>query len=82
MQKTSFEILLYGIPYLVKIEPFSFNEEPRFKITYNNGPEYIFARDEQMSQYRAIGDEAINIPDDLEESIATKLQQLIPKAVR
>jgi len=75
MPKTSFEILLYGIPYLVKAEPFSFNDETRFNVMYNNGPEYVFAYDAEMAQYRAIGDDAINIPDDLEEAIAAKLQQ-------
>jgi len=83
MAKTSFEIVLYGIPYLVKMEPFLFNEEPRFTVTYNNGPEYIFARDVEMAQYRAIGDEAINIPDDLEEAIAARLQlEITPRPVR
>ena len=83
MPKTSFEILLYGIPYLVKTELFLFNDEPRFKVTYNNGPEYIFARDAEMAQYRAIGDEAINIPGDLEQAIAVRLQQeIMPRLVK
>jgi len=75
MPKTSFEILLYGVPYLVKAEPFSFNDETRFRVMYNNGPDYVFAYDEEMAQYRAIGDEAVNIPGDLEEAIAARLLQ-------
>jgi hypothetical protein len=83
MKKISFEVLLYGVPYLVKAAPFLFNEEMRFTVAYNNGPEYIFAYDEEMAQYRAIGDEAINIPDNLEEAIAIRLlQEATPKPVK
>lgn len=33
MQDQSFQLLLAGIPYFVKAEPFSFNDETRFKVS-------------------------------------------------
>jgi hypothetical protein len=74
MQEQSFELLLSGVPYFVKAEPFSFNEETRFKVSYNNGDEHIFTWDSSLGRLAAIDDDAGTIPDDLENAIAGKLQ--------
>jgi len=74
MQEQSFELLLSGVPYFVKAEPFSFNEETRFKVSYNNGDEHIFTWDSSLGRLAAIDDDAGIIPDDLENAIAGKLQ--------
>jgi hypothetical protein len=73
MQDQTFELLLAGVPYFVKAEPFSFNNEPRFKVSYNGGDEHIFAWDSSISRLSAIDDDAISIPDDLEAAISSKL---------
>lgn len=73
MQGQNFELVLAGIPYFVKAEPFSFNDEPRFKVSYNGGDEHIFAWDASINRLSAIDDDAISIPDDLEAAISTKL---------
>lgn len=66
-------MLLSGVPYFVKAEPFSYNDETRFKVSYNNGDEHIFAWDAQLSRLSAIDDDAISIPDELETAISSKL---------
>lgn len=62
-----------GVPFRIKAEPFDFNAEKRFKVGYD-GNEYIFAYDSEMGRYAAIGDESVNIPDNLESVIAQKLE--------
>ncbi|HUC83403.1 MAG TPA: hypothetical protein VMR70_21000 [Flavisolibacter sp.] len=74
MQGQSFELLLNGVPYFVKAEPFQYNEETRFKVSYNNGDEHIFTWDSSVGRLAAIDDDASTIPDDLESAIAGRLQ--------
>jgi hypothetical protein len=62
-----------GVPYNVKAEPYDFNAEKRFKINYNNR-EYIFAYDSSMGRYAALGDESVDIPDNLEALVAERLE--------
>jgi hypothetical protein len=62
-----------GIPFNVKAEPYEFNTEKRFKVSYD-GKEYIFAYNSDMGRYAAIGDEAVDIPDNLESFVAEKLE--------
>ena len=74
MQEQSFELLLNGVPYFVKAEPFSFNEETRYKVSFNNSEEHIFTWDTRVGRLAPINDDAGTIPDDLEVAIAGKLQ--------
>ncbi|HYO21075.1 MAG TPA: hypothetical protein VER36_01635 [Flavisolibacter sp.] len=74
MQGQSFELLLNGVPYFVKAEPFEFNTETRFKVRYNEGDEHIFTWDSSLGRLAAIDDDAGTIPDDLESAIAGRLQ--------
>jgi hypothetical protein len=74
MQEHSFELLLNGVPYFVKAEPFSFNDETRFKVSFNNSDEHIFTWDSRLGRLAPIDDDAGTIPDDLESAIAGRLQ--------
>ena len=74
MQDQSFELLLNGVPYFVKAEPFPFNGETRFRVRYNNSDEHIFTWDSRVGRMAPIDDDAGTIPDDLESAIAGKLQ--------
>ena len=74
MQEHSFELLLSGVPYFVKAEPFAFNGETRFKVSFNNSEEHIFTWDSSLGRLAAIDDDAGTIPDDLETAIAGRLQ--------
>lgn len=73
MQEQSFQILLSGVPYFVKAAPFEFNGDKRFRVSYNNGDEHIFAWDSDLGRLSAIDDDAISIPDDLEAAISSHL---------
>lgn len=73
-QKHRVELLVDGVPYIVSIEPFTFNEETRFTVNYNGGPDYIFTWDSELKRLKAIGDDTSTLPDNLEVAIAEKLQ--------
>lgn len=75
MSVQRFEIILDGAPYMVEARPFSFNNETRFRISYNGGGDYVFAYDSQIGRYASVGDDSINIPDNLESAIAQKIDQ-------
>jgi hypothetical protein len=74
MQESSFEIVVNGVPYMVKAEPFSFNTETRYKVSYNGGDEHIFTFDSSVGRLTAIDDDSATMPDDLERAIAGRLQ--------
>lgn len=73
MQEHSFEILLNGVPYFVKAEPFSFNGETRYKVWFNDSAEHIFTWNSDLGRIVAIDDDASTIPDDLEAVIGGRL---------
>lgn len=74
MQESKFELLVDGVPYMIKATPFEFNTETRYKVSYNGGRENIFAWDTDMKQMRAIDNDASTIPDNLEMAISKRLQ--------
>lgn len=76
MQDQNFQLLLNGVPFLVKATPFDFNTETRYTVSYNGSDEFVFAYDTTVGRYTALGDESATIPDDLEEAIAEKLLSL------
>ncbi len=74
MRNNSFEILVDNVPYRVKVEPFEFNTETRFKVTYNGDQEHIFTWDSRIGRLAAIDDDSSTLPDNLERAIAERLQ--------
>ena len=72
--QSSFEILVNKIPYHVKVVPFEFNTETRFKVNYNGGNEHVFTWNSSLRRLTAIDDDAATTPDDLEAAIAQRLQ--------
>jgi hypothetical protein len=73
MNTQNIELVLDGVPYRVQATPFEFNTETRFRVSYN-GNEYIFTWDSSLGRLAAIGDEAVDLPDNLEVAVAEKLQ--------
>ncbi|MFL5742232.1 MAG: hypothetical protein ACJ75B_18555 [Flavisolibacter sp.] len=73
MAEQRFELLLDGVPYSVTATPFEFNTETRYKVNYN-GNEHIFTFDSSLGRLAPIDDDAAEIPDNLEEAIASRLQ--------
>jgi hypothetical protein len=74
MQSQTFQMMIDGMPVMVKATPYEFNTETRFLVSYNGSEEYVFTWDSSLGRLAAIGDEAVNIPDAVEEAIAEKLQ--------
>lgn len=82
MAATTLNLVVDGVPYIIQADPFLFNEEARFRVTYNGG-EFIFAWDEDLLRFAAIGDEAATIPEGLERAVSDKLkEQFIPYSSR
>jgi hypothetical protein len=72
-QKFGFEI--DEVPYEVNIIPFKFNEETRYRVSYNGGDEDIFVWDPEVGRIRAIDDAASTLPDALGLEISRKIMQ-------
>ena len=77
MQEQSFQLLLNGVPYVVRATPFDFNAETRFKVTFNGSDEFIFAHDRSVGQYVPIGDDSGTIPADVETAISERLHAML-----
>ena len=73
MQNQSFVLTLDGVPYEIKATPFTFNESTRFNVTINGSDEYVFAYDENVSQYIPISDDSSTVPQNVETAISEKL---------
>jgi hypothetical protein len=73
MADQRFELLIDGVPYSVTAAPFEFNNETRYKVRYN-GNEHIFTWDTTLGRLTPIDDDAAEIPDNLEQEIARRLQ--------
>jgi hypothetical protein len=78
MKNLSFNLLVDGVPYIVKAEPFLFNDEQRYNVSFNGGETYIFAWDEEILRYAPVGDVAAAVPGVLEEEIASRLYEVTP----
>ena len=76
MHEETFQLLVDGIPYIVKIIPYDFNGEVRFRVSYNGGPEHIFTWNSELGRVAAIDDDSSTMPDSLEQAIAQKLQAM------
>ena len=76
MEPQNFEIIQGGKTYEVVATPFSFNNETRYKVTYNKSTEYVFSFSKEENRFIGMGDEAVRIPNKLEDAIAAKLIRL------
>lgn len=74
MAEQNFELLVDKVPYQVTAEPFSFNEETRYRVSYNGSEDHIFTYDSSLGRLAAIDDDAGTLPDNLERAIADRLQ--------
>jgi len=77
MQSQTFELMVDGIPVMVRATPYEFNTETKFLVSYNGSDEYVFTWDPSLGRLTAIGDGSEEIPDAIEEAIAEKLQSNI-----
>jgi len=73
MAEQRFELLVDGVPYSVLATPYMYNSETRYNVRYN-GNDHIFTWDSRLGRMAPIDDDAHEIPDNLEEAIAGRLQ--------
>lgn len=78
-QERRLEIQVDMTPYILNITPFFFNNEVRYHVSYNGGPDILFAWDKSVGHFAAFGDESSTLPDNLELAIAQRLQQMMRK---
>jgi len=76
MQEEKFDFTVQGIPYEVKIDPFDFNNEKRFHVSYNGGPIDTFVWDSDIKRLRAIDLDASTLPDGLELAISRRIEEM------
>ena len=74
MQEGKFQLLVDGIPYEVKVSPFQFNDETRYRVSYNGSDDHIFTWNSDLKRLWAIDEEASTMPDSLGIAISQKLQ--------
>jgi hypothetical protein len=77
MQSQAFELIVDGMPVIVKATLYEFNAETRFLVSYNESEEYVFIWDSSLGRLAAIGEGAAEIPDSVEDAIAEKLQSVV-----
>jgi len=75
MEERKFDFEIDSIPYEVTIAPYKFNNETRYRVSYNGGNENIFVWDPEVRRIRAIDDAASILPDDLGLEISRKIMQ-------
>jgi hypothetical protein len=71
------ELLVDGVPYEVRGQVFEFNAEKRVQLNVNNGTEHVYAWDPETVRLRAIDDDAVLLPDNLEQTISEHLVKTI-----
>jgi len=72
-----FEIIADGVPYEIRGQVFSFNEEKRVRLSVNGEGQHIYAWDADAVGLRALDDDASVLPDSLEKEISDRLVKTI-----
>ncbi len=72
-EERTFDMVVDSVPYLVKVSPFSFNDETRYNVSINGGENHVFTWDSEVSGLRAIDDSASTLPSVVEEEISARL---------
>jgi hypothetical protein len=71
------EMMVDGMPLEVKATPYIFNDETRYRVSFNGSPVHIFAYDDELKYYRAIDSGSADIPDSVDEAIGRRLTHRI-----
>src|SRR5687768_4813681 len=58
-----FELLVDGVPYEVRATPFQFNDDTRYRVSFNGGQIFVFVYDPELKRFAAIGEGTESIPD-------------------
>lgn len=77
VQEHTYNLVVDKVPYLVRVTPFLFNDEKRFRISVNGDNGHVFAWDPDIVGLHALDDDASTLPDSLEKAISDKLAKTI-----
>ena len=70
------DIVVDGNPLQVIAKPYlAANDQPRFRVSYNGSPVYIFGEDRSLHQLVAIDSGSEAIPAPIEQAIGFALQR-------
>lgn len=73
----SFDLVVDKVPYFIRVTPFLFNDEKRFRISVNGDNGHVFAWDPEIVGLHALDDDASDLPDSLEKAISDKLAKTV-----
>jgi hypothetical protein len=77
---SSFQLVVDGVPYLVKAEPYEFNDSVRFRVKCNRGEDHIFTWNPAIGRMAAIDDDSSVLPDSVEQAIAERLHAIVTRS--
>ena len=84
MKKTSvstveenFDLMVDKVPYSIRVTPFWFNDEKRFRISVNGDNGHVFAWDPNLVGLHSLDDDAAVLPDSLEKAISDRLSKTV-----
>ncbi len=73
----TYDLVVDKVPYLIRVTPFLFNGEKRFRISVNGDNGHVFAWDPDIVGLHAIDDDSSVLPDSLEKAISDKLSRTV-----
>lgn len=73
----TYELVVDKIPYMIRVTPFFFNQEKRFRISVNGDEGHIFAWDPDLVGLHALDEDASTLPGGLEKAISDKLAKTV-----
>lgn len=74
-QAHELNITVDGVPYFVEAKPFEFNDQIRYNITINGGPETVFVWNDDLQLFKPLGDDSSTLPDGLILSITRRIME-------
>jgi hypothetical protein len=75
--ENNFDIVVDKVPYNVRVTPFWFNDERRFRISVNGDEGHVYAWDPELVALSALDDEASVLPQTVEKAISDKLYKTV-----
>ncbi len=73
----NFDLVVDKVPYSIRVTPFWFNDEKRFRISVNDDNGHVFAWDPDIVGLHALDDDAAVLPDSLEKAISDRLAKTV-----
>lgn len=73
----NFDLVVDKVPYSIRVTPFWYNDEKRFRISVNGDDGHVFAWDPELVALHSLDDDASVLPDSLEKAISDRLAKTV-----